>query len=358
MIQIPTSVRLKLPLQLPPPTGKGLWVVDTDGKVWTVGDAQSHGDVAGQVKKTKKHPKFLPIGIQSSPSGNGYLIVLNTGDVYAFGDATSRFFGSSGGKAPDDSFFTGFDVSRDVSGDIDGYWMITVKGKVLRYGAAPELGDAPGGREVQDIASSFDGRSYAWVDADDTPELESGPADVTIAGNGLALTAPSSDESYASLQEPTAKALGQHWQLWNVAHAGVYDDVQIYNRNNGLCLTIDPKDFLAYLRTCKSEAAGRDYQLFKLSYNGDGSAGIQLNNNPWSSLQPANGVYVMLAQAQDNIYHWGVTPVGEKLAITSAISGQVLGAQQGNQQLFASATSSERQQWTLSSGCREHRADD
>jgi hypothetical protein len=56
------------------PTGKGLWAVGRDGKVWTAGDAQSYGDAHDDPQ--------VATGIVATPSGNGYYIVKEDG-VYS-----------------------------------------------------------------------------------------------------------------------------------------------------------------------------------------------------------------------------------------------------------------------------------
>jgi hypothetical protein len=74
------------------PTGKGLWALERNGKVWTAGDAVSYGDAS-------KDP-IPATGIVGTPSGKGYYIVKSDGGVFSFGDAI--FFGSTGGNRPMD----------------------------------------------------------------------------------------------------------------------------------------------------------------------------------------------------------------------------------------------------------------
>jgi hypothetical protein len=72
------------------PTGSGYWLVGADGGVFTFGDAQFYGSMAGQ-------PLNKPIvGIVPSTDGKGYLLVAADGGVFTFGDAT--FYGSEGGN--------------------------------------------------------------------------------------------------------------------------------------------------------------------------------------------------------------------------------------------------------------------
>jgi hypothetical protein len=72
-------------------TGRGYWLVASDGGMFTFGDAHFYGSTGGQ-------PLVAPIiTLTPTSSRHGYWLVGTNGDVYAFGDA--RFFGSTGGIA-------------------------------------------------------------------------------------------------------------------------------------------------------------------------------------------------------------------------------------------------------------------
>jgi hypothetical protein len=70
--------------------GGGYWLVDSNGKVSTFGNAKFYGSMAG------KHLKAPIIGIVATPDGRGYWLVAKDGGVFSFGDA--RFKGSLGDK--------------------------------------------------------------------------------------------------------------------------------------------------------------------------------------------------------------------------------------------------------------------
>jgi hypothetical protein len=114
------------------PSGKGLWALDRDGKVWTAGDAQSYGDVTSDPQ--------VPTGIAATPSGKGYYVVLEDGGVYSFGDAV--FHGSTGGKKPGGQPVTGIALSIADNGNVNGYWLIAANGAVYTFGQAPFWGNA------------------------------------------------------------------------------------------------------------------------------------------------------------------------------------------------------------------------
>jgi hypothetical protein len=114
------------------PTGKGLWALGRDGKVWTAGDAQSYGDVQSDPQ--------VPTGIAATPSGKGYYIVMEDGGVFSFGDAV--FYGSTGGKRPGGHHLTGIALSIGDDGKVNGYWLIAEDGAVYTFGQAPFWGNA------------------------------------------------------------------------------------------------------------------------------------------------------------------------------------------------------------------------
>ncbi len=71
------------------PTGKGYWLVGSDGGVFAFGDAAFCGSMGGS------HLRRPIVGIAATPTGKGYWLVGSDGGVFAFGDATFR--GSLGG---------------------------------------------------------------------------------------------------------------------------------------------------------------------------------------------------------------------------------------------------------------------
>jgi hypothetical protein len=74
----------------PPGSLSGYWLVASDGGVFAFGGAQFYGSLGGV---TLNRPI---VGIAASRTGRGYWLVASDGGVFAFGDA--RFFGSLGGR--------------------------------------------------------------------------------------------------------------------------------------------------------------------------------------------------------------------------------------------------------------------
>jgi beta-propeller uncharacterized protein DUF5122 len=136
----------------------GYWMVGSDGKVYSFGDAALHGGTPP-----------LPAGIDAvdlepTPSGNGYWIVNSAGQVYAMGDA--RYMGNvDPGRVARDEKATS--LSSTKSGN--GYWIFTNKGRVLTFGDATHYGDMAATRlngPVLDSIPTASGRGYYMVASD------------------------------------------------------------------------------------------------------------------------------------------------------------------------------------------------
>ena len=72
----------------PTRTGKGYWLVASDGGIFAFGDAAFFGST-GAIKLNKPIVDIVP-----TPSGRGYWMAASDGGIFAFGDA--GFFGSTG----------------------------------------------------------------------------------------------------------------------------------------------------------------------------------------------------------------------------------------------------------------------
>ena len=72
---------------------RGYWVLGYDGGLFAFGGAPFFGSVAGRLNGA------AAVGMQASPSGNGYYILTNRGEIHPFGDATRARL--DGGRAPE-----------------------------------------------------------------------------------------------------------------------------------------------------------------------------------------------------------------------------------------------------------------
>ena len=72
----------------PPPTGRGYWLVASDGGIFAFGDAAFHGST-GTIRLNRP-----VVGMAATPGGQGYWLVASDGGIFSFGDAA--FHGSTG----------------------------------------------------------------------------------------------------------------------------------------------------------------------------------------------------------------------------------------------------------------------
>jgi hypothetical protein len=140
----------------------GYWLVASDGGIFSFGDSGFFGSIPG----LGLHPadSHLPgsldapiVGMVPTSTGRGYFMVASDGGVFAFGDG--RFEGSCPGIGGCDG--PAVAVMPDNTGN--GYWLVTAAGAVYSFGDAPFYG-APPTQSVAavDAVSTPDGRGY-WV---------------------------------------------------------------------------------------------------------------------------------------------------------------------------------------------------
>ena len=138
-------------------TGRGYWMLGTDGGVFTYGDAAFLGSTGGIVLNRPA------VAMAATTSSNGYWFVASDGGVFTFGDAA--FLGSGGGSAlPSPA------VALSAKPDGTGYWLLLSDGTVVGYGSASRLPLAASrvvrGVPSVDIQSTPTGRGYWVVEAD------------------------------------------------------------------------------------------------------------------------------------------------------------------------------------------------
>jgi hypothetical protein len=121
----PTPVQINEPIVglAPTPTDAGLWLVASDGGVFSFGDARFLGST-GATRLNRP-----VVGIAATPTGKGYWLVASDGGIFSFGDAP--YLGSSASRTSSRPF-TG--IAATHTGD--GYWLVAASGIVLPFGDA------------------------------------------------------------------------------------------------------------------------------------------------------------------------------------------------------------------------------
>jgi len=177
----PTSVSI-----VSTPSGKGYWVLLSGlsglGSVQAFGDASFYGD---QVSLHESAPAGSPIALAATTDGKGYWIVDSDGGVFSFGDAP--FQGSMGGQHLNAPV-----VAMVPTPDSAGYWLAAADGGVFTFGDAT-FGGSMGGVElnapVVGIARNPVGAGY-WLAAADGGVFALGGAEFLGSMGGTHLNKP------------------------------------------------------------------------------------------------------------------------------------------------------------------------
>jgi hypothetical protein len=116
----------------------GMWLVASDGGIFTAGDAQFYGST-GAIALNKP-----VVGMAATPDGKGYWLVASDGGIFTFGDA--QFYGSTGAVALSKPI-----VGMAASPNGAGYWLVASDGGVFTFNVPFE--GSLGGEGFSDIVA-------------------------------------------------------------------------------------------------------------------------------------------------------------------------------------------------------------
>ena len=102
------------------PSGRGYWLVASDGGMFSFGDAGFFGSTGDRVLNKPI------VGMASTPSGRGYWLVASDGGMFSFGDA--GFFGSTGDRVLNKPI-----VGMSSTATSDGYWLVASDGGIFAF---------------------------------------------------------------------------------------------------------------------------------------------------------------------------------------------------------------------------------
>jgi len=156
------------------PDGKGYWLAQTGGGVFSYGNAGFHGSLPRGPGGLGVTPAAPISAMASTSDGGGYWLVGQDGGVFAFGDA--GFYGSlpSEGIKP-----FGVVVGFTPTPTGHGYWLLGADGGVFTFGDAGFFGSPRStgfGSAVTALAATPDGRGYMAMPADGDAPLTDGNA--------------------------------------------------------------------------------------------------------------------------------------------------------------------------------------
>ena len=138
--------------------GKGYWLAQAGGGVFSYGDAAFYGSLPGNGIA----PTDQVVGIAATPDGKGYWLVSADGGAFSFGDA--HFFGSMGDRPLNQPI-----MGMAPTPDGNGYWEVESDGTVYAFGDAHSFNGFSGqpfNLPTVGIASSPDGKGYWEVESD------------------------------------------------------------------------------------------------------------------------------------------------------------------------------------------------
>jgi uncharacterized protein YkwD len=133
-------------------SGRGYWLVAADGGIFSFGNARFHGSTGN---RRLNRPI---VGMRATPSGRGYWLVASDGGIFTFGDA--RFHGSTGGHPLNQSI-----VGMAATPSGQGYWLVAGDGGIFTFGNARFRGSASNrahSSPIVGLAPTPSGRGY-WV---------------------------------------------------------------------------------------------------------------------------------------------------------------------------------------------------
>ena len=169
------------------PDGTGYWVLEEGlnglGSVQSFGDATNYGDETTIAHATGHVGK--PVALATTSDGRGYWIVDSDGGVFTFGDAA--FYGSMGGKPLNAPV-----VNIAVAPDGKGYWLAAADGGVFSFGSAAFGGSMANtvlAKPVVGIAANGSGAGY-WLAAADGGVFALGGAPFLGSLGGQRLSRP------------------------------------------------------------------------------------------------------------------------------------------------------------------------
>ena len=161
------------------PTGRGYWLVASDGGIFSFGDAAFHGST-GSINLNQPI-----VGMASTPDGGGYWLVASDGGIFTFGDAT--FYGSTGSIHLNQPI-----VGMAPTPDGGGYWLVASDGGIFTFGDATFYGSLGGsGKTVLGVVVTPSPSGYVLVQSNGTAtaftatESGSNPAVLTTQSVGI-----------------------------------------------------------------------------------------------------------------------------------------------------------------------------
>jgi ribosomal protein L24E len=154
----------------PTPSGRGYWLVASDGGIFSFGDAHFYGSTGAM------HLNQPIIGMAPTPNGRGYWLVASDGGIFTFGNA--RFHGSTGSTA---LFSTIAGMTTTPGGN--GYWLASADGRVFAFGDAHAMHGVAPTSPIVGVQATANGTGL-WLVTSDGAVFTTGAAQYSGGANG------------------------------------------------------------------------------------------------------------------------------------------------------------------------------
>lgn len=202
----------------------GYWLVGSDGGVFAFGDAGFYGST-GSIRLNQPI-----VGMAATPSGNGYWLVATDGGVFAFGDA--GFNGSTGAVKLNKPIVG---MASTPSGE--GYWLVASDGGAFAFGDAAFYGSTGNitlAQPIISISTTPGGEGY-WMVAADGGMFAFGDASYYGSLPGLGYC------SWANAAAMGASADGKgYWIVDSVGSVYTFGNAQFFGGLNSIGLNAPP----------------------------------------------------------------------------------------------------------------------
>ncbi|MGH7671826.1 MAG: CAP domain-containing protein [Gemmatimonadales bacterium] len=149
------------------PCDAGYWVLDSDGGVFTFGDAGYYGSVPALRAAGTPIPAVTTVALAPTPSGRGYWVLDSDGGVFTFGDAPFR--GAGPLAYPGGTRIPATDLVASDSGA--GYWVLFANGAVAHYGDAVHEGSLGGSMFPSGFRAAYPGEASIDTSSGMAPNL-------------------------------------------------------------------------------------------------------------------------------------------------------------------------------------------
>ncbi|TML41603.1 MAG: hypothetical protein E6G27_06925 [Actinobacteria bacterium] len=209
-------VRSRVVAMVSSPTGHGYWLLGNDGQVAAKGDALGVGAAPGRLNRPI-------VAMAAEPSGRGYWLVASDGGVFSIGDA--GFYGSTGSIHLNQPI-----IGAAATRSGGGYWFVAADGGIFSFGDAGFYGSTGSihlSKPIVGMTATPSGQGY-WLVASDGGIFSFGDAQFHGSTGAIHLNQP--------IVGMAAPDLGGYWLVASDGGIFSFGDAQFHGSTGGIHL--------------------------------------------------------------------------------------------------------------------------